>query len=468
MRYTSIVLIFFSIIISCQSDSNSTKVVNIDLPKIEEQRVLRAITIYSATSYFIYKGRPMGYEYELLKRLADYMGLKLKIVIAKDINKIFELLNNGKGDIAAAGLTITKDRTKKVDFTEYHNTIRQVLVQRKPPNWRLMKKHEIDDMLIRNPIELIGKKVHVRRASSYYSRLKNLSEEIGGDIKIVEVPGNFATEKIIKQVANGEIEYTVADENIALINQAYYPILDVETPVSFPQRIAWAVRKTSPKLLVVVNQWINDMKEKVDYYVIYNKYFKNRREYRERLESDYFSISGGSISRFDAIIKQYADSLGWDWRLLASQIYQESRFNPKAKSWAGAVGLMQMLPETAREYGAKNIYDTHENLKASANYLKWLLNYWEDIEDETERVKFAMASYNCGFGHVEDAQKLAEKYDAESDVWTDQVNQYILKLSEKEFFNDDVVQFGYCRGEEPYKYVQEIFERYEHYKRLIN
>jgi membrane-bound lytic murein transglycosylase F len=468
MRYISLVLIFFFIIISCQSDSNSTNAVNIDLPKIEERGVLKAITIYSATSYFIYKGKPMGYEYELLKRLADYMGLKLQIVIAKDINKIFELLNNGKGDIAAAGLTITKERTKKVDFTEYHNTIRQVLVQRKPPNWRLMKKHEIDDMLIRNPIELIGKKVHVRRASSYYSRLKNLSEEIGGDIKIVEVPGNVATEKIIKQVANGEIEYTVADENIALINQAYYPILDVETPVSFPQRIAWAVRKTSPKLLVVVNQWINDMKEKVDYYVIYNKYFKNRREYRERLESDYFSISGGSISRFDAIIKQYADSLGWDWRLFASQIYQESRFNPKAKSWAGAVGLMQMLPETAREYGAKNIYDTHENLKASANYLKWLLNYWEDIEDETERVKFAMASYNCGFGHIEDAQKLAEKYDAESDVWTDQVNQYILKLSEKEFFNDDVVQFGYCRGEEPYKYVQEIFERYEHYKRLIN
>jgi membrane-bound lytic murein transglycosylase F len=160
--------------------------------------------------------------------------------------------------------------------------------------------------------------------------------------------------------------------------------------------------------------------------------------------------------------------LGWDWRLLASQVYQESRFNPKAKSWAGAVGLMQMLPETAREYGAKNLYDSYENLRAGANYLKWLLNYWKDIEDETERVKFAMASYNCGFGHVEDAQKLAEKYDAESDVWTDQVNQYILKLSEKKFFNDEVVKYGYCRGEEPYKYVQEIFERYEHYKRLIN
>ncbi len=410
----------------------------------------------------------MGYEYELLKRLADHLGLKLKIVIAKDINKIFELLNSGKGDLVAAGLTITKERKKKVDFTEHHNTICQVLVQRKPPNWRQMKRHEIDEMLIRNPIELIGKKVHVRKASSYYPRLKNLSEEIGGDIKIVEAPGDVSTERIIKQVADGKINYTVADENIALINQAYYPILDVRTPVSFPQRIAWAVRKKSPKLLVVVNQWINDMKDEVDYYVIYNKYFKNRRAYRERLESEFFSLGGGNISRFDDIIRRYADTLGWDWRLFASQVYQESRFNPRAKSWAGATGLMQMLPETAGEYGAKSIHDPDQNLKAGSKYLKWLLNYWEDIEDETERIKFAMASYNCGFGHIEDAQKLAEKHDAETDKWSGHVNQYILKLSEKEYFNDEVVQYGYCRGEEPYTYVKEIFERYEHYKRLIN
>ncbi|NIT57182.1 MAG: transglycosylase SLT domain-containing protein [Aliifodinibius sp.] len=210
------------------------------------------------------------------------------------------------------------------------------------------------------------------------------------------------------------------------------------------------------------------MKDEVDYYVIYNKYFKNRRAYRERLESEFFSLGGGNISRFDDIIRRYADTLGWDWRLFASQVYQESRFNPRAKSWAGATGLMQMLPETAGEYGAKSIHDPDQNLKAGSKYLKWLLNYWEDIEDETERIKFAMASYNCGFGHIEDAQKLAEKHDAETDKWSGHVNQYILKLSEKEYFNDEVVQYGYCRGEEPYTYVKEIFERYEHYKRLIN
>lgn len=469
MRSVALTLFFLIVVLSCQNDSVYTgKTDQTDLSAIKERGEITAIMVYSATSYFIYKGKPMGYEYELLKRLANYLGLKLKIVIAKDIDKIFELLNSGKGDLAAAGLTITKARKKMVDFTEYHNIIRQVLVQRKPPNWRQMKKHEIDELLIRNPIDLIGKKIHVRKASSYYSRLQNLSDEIGGDIKIVEVAGNVSTEKIIKRVAEGEIDYTVADENIALINQAYYPILDVQTPVSFPQRIAWAVRKESPKLLVAVNQWINDMKDEVDYYVIYNKYFKNRRAYRERLESEFFSLAGGSISRFDDLVKQYADSLSWDWRLFASQIYQESRFDPKAKSWAGASGLLQMLPETARDYGANDIYNPNENLMAGAKYMKWLLKYWAGIDNENERIKFAMASYNCGFGHVEDAQKLALKYNDDADKWTGHVNEYILKLSEKEYFNDEVVQYGYCRGEEPYNYVKEIFERYGHYKRLIN
>jgi len=464
MRFAVISVIIFIFALSCKDGGK----VNVDLPAIQQRGELRAITVYSATSYFIYRGKPMGYEYELLERLADHLDLELKIVIAKDIDNIFKMLNSGKGDLAAASLTVTKERTEKVDFTENINTTRQVLVQRKPEDWRTMKLHEINKALIRDPFELVGKKVHVRKGSSYYSRLKNLSSEIGGDIKIIEVPGNVATGRIIKDVAKGKFDYTVADENIALINQAYYPILDVETPISLPQRIAWAVRKNSPELLEAVNEWIDEMKEGVDYYVIYNKYFKNRRAFRERLGSDYFSIGGGKISRYDDTIKPFADSLGWDWRLFASLIYQESHFNPMAKSWAGAVGLMQILPRIAREYGAQNVYDPYQNLKAGSNYLMWLQHYWSDIENENERVKFTMASYNCGFGHVEDARNLAEKFNAETDVWTNHVDQYILKLSEKDYFNDEVVKHGYCRGEEPYNYVREIYERYEHYKKLIN
>jgi membrane-bound lytic murein transglycosylase F len=196
--------------------------VNIDLPAIKERGTLKAITYYGSTSYFLYRGRPMGYEYELVSRLAEDMGLDLEIVVAENLDKEIEMLKKGKGDIIIHGLTITRERKKRITFTEPHTTTHQVLVQKKPDNWRQMKVHEIRQELVSDPVELIGKKVYVRKNSSYYMRLQNLEEELGGDIDIVEMPGNLTTEDLIKKVANGEIPYTVADYNIAAINKTYY------------------------------------------------------------------------------------------------------------------------------------------------------------------------------------------------------------------------------------------------------
>ena len=237
------------------------KEVKVDLPQIQERDTLKAITYYGSTSYFLYRGRPMGYEYELVERLAEDMGLHLKIVIAENLDEEIKLLKKGKGDLIAHGLTITKDRKKKITFTEPHTMTHQVLVQKKPENWRQMKLHEIDKEMIRNPVNLIGKKVYVRKNSSYYKRLKNLEEEIGGDIDIVEMPGNLTTEDLIQKVADGEIPYTVADYNIAAINQTYNADLDIETKLSFNQRIAWAVRGSSPKLHREINEWIVKMRQ---------------------------------------------------------------------------------------------------------------------------------------------------------------------------------------------------------------
>lgn len=156
-------------------------------------------------------------------------------------------------------------------------------------------------------------------------------------------------------VVDGKINYTVADYTLASVNKFYYPILDISVPISLSQRIAWAVRKNSPKLLRAVNQWIKASKRKDFYYVIYDKYFKNRKGYRRRVGSPLFSKNEGKISPYDKIIRKNAQKLGWDWRLLASLIYQESRFDPYIKSWAGASGLMQIMPETAKELGIRNI-----------------------------------------------------------------------------------------------------------------
>ncbi len=439
--------------------------VDTDLPEIKERDTLKAITHYGSTSYFLYRGRPMGYEYELVRLLADDLGLNLEIVIADNLDKEIEMLKKGRGDMIIHGLTVTQERKKQITFTEPHTTTHQVLVQKKPENWRQMKVHEIREQIISDPMELIGKKVHVRKNSSYYARLQNLEEELGGDIDIVEMPGDMTTEDLIKMVAKGKISYTVADHNIASINQTYYQDLDIDVRLSLSQRIAWAVRESSPKLLKEVNEWIGMMKQNVDYYVIYNKYFENYKAYSRRIKSDFFSLETGRISRYDDIIKAYADSIGWDWRLVSSMIYQESGFDPKTKSWAGARGLMQLMPATAREVGVSNLYSPEASVKAGTRYISYLREQWKSIQDSSERVKFILASYNVGIYHVRDAQRLAEKNNEDPQDWT-VIRKYLLKLSNPDFYNDAVVKYGYCRGEEPYYYVKEILERYEHYKKF--
>ncbi|RMF58815.1 MAG: lytic transglycosylase F [Calditrichaeota bacterium] len=441
--------------------------VNIDLPEIRKRGRLIALTGYSATSYFIYKGEPMGFEYELLQHLARDLKLDLDIVVVRNLDEIFNLLNEGKGDLVAYSMTITKERKKYVDFTDHHTIIRQVLVQRKPDNWRQMKQHEIERKLIRNVTELIGKKIYVRKGSSYYHRLVHLSDEIGGDIDIVEVPGDVSTEELIGRVSRGEIDYTVADENVAQINAVYYQNIDIKTPISLGQRIAWAVRKNSPQLKHAINVWLKHIKREPTFNILYSKYHLNKRFYRQRVKSEFSSLKGGKISPYDDLIKKYAKELGWDWRLLASQIYQESQFDPQARSWAGARGLMQLMPATAKHFGAQDVHDPHDNIATAVRYLKWLTEYWKFIPDSTQRMKFILASYNVGQGHVEDARNLARKYGKDPDKWDGNVEEFILKKSHRKYFNDEVVHYGYCRGEEPVNYVREILERYEAYKKFI-
>jgi len=441
--------------------------VEVDLSDIRKKGKLTALTSYGMTSYFLYRGQPMGYEYELLKRLAEYLDLELEIKVAYNMDQFINMLNQGEGDIIAHNLTITQDRQRYVDFTEHHTTTQQVLVQRKPENWRKMKVHNIEKTLIRDPLKLIGTSVHVREESSYYERLQNLSNEMGGDIDIQPISGKVTTSEIIRKVAEGEIDYTVADRHIAELNDTYYNNLDVETALSFNQRLAWAVRKTSPEMLKAVNEWISSMKNDVDYYVIYNKYFKNKKSFVTRADSEFFSKKGNKISAYDELIKKYAEKIEWDWRLLASQIYQESHFDPKTKSWAGARGLMQVMPRTAKQFGNYELYDPTQNLEVGVKFIEYVSNLYKDVEDPDERMRFILATYNVGQGHVADARRLAEKYGKNPDVWTDNVDKYILLKSYKEYYQDEVVKYGYCRGQEPYNYVTEILKRYETYREFI-
>jgi len=437
------------------------------LDKIKKRGKLIAVTDYNSTNYFVYRGTPMGYQFELLKLLADHLEVKLVLEINNDINECFEGLNTGEYDIIALGLTVTKERNRIVDFTTPITQTRQVLVQRKPDKWRKMRTYdEVERHLIRNPLQLAGKTINIQKNTTFYSRLKNLSDEIGDSIFIIEDPDK-EVEELITDVVNKDIDYTISDEHIALVNKKYYPDIDVKTPISFQQNIAWAVKKGDSILLAEINNWLESFNKSLTSRFIYDKYFKNPRSVYIA-KSEYHSISGGKISRFDEEIKKNSKIIDWDWRLLASLIYQESQFRVNARSWVGAFGLMQLMPNTAKKYGVDSLSPPEEQIAAGVKFLKLLdRQFLNKIENTKERKRFVLASYNAGIAHVYDARRLAEKNNKDPNIWEENVDFYLLNKSKPEFYRDSVVKYGYCRGEETYNFVSEIFERYEHYKNVI-
>ena len=471
MKRTRPLTLFFILLLiisgSCRSDSEvrySRRNIK-DLPDIKEEGKLIAITDYNSTNYFIYRGQPMGYQYELLQDLAKHLDIKLEVVVSNDLQETFNCLRMGYCDLIAINLTVTRERKKQFDFTLPHSQTRQVLVQRKPEGWEKLREHEIERELIRNQLELENKKVYVQANSAYYNRMLNLEEEIGDTIDIIDVPEDAET--LILQVAEGTIDYTVADENVAMVNATYYPNLDVKTAVSFPQNLAWAVNTGADELRREINEWLSEYRKSTRYAVIYNKYFRNRRS-ASIVKSELFALSSGRISPYDESIKKYSEEIGWDWRLLASLIYQESRFDPKANSWAGAFGLMQLMPTTARRFRVSQSSTPAEQIRAGTEFIDWLNNRFDDIiPDPVERQRFILAAYNVGPGHIFDAIALTKEYGGDPAVWHGNVEQYLLKKSDPKFYRDPVVKYGYARGRETYNYVIQVEERFEHYKNLI-
>ena len=455
--------------------------INRDLADIKKGGTLTVIAPYNATTYFIYRGEPLGYEYELLQSFAKDQGLALKMVVVADPKSLFTILNSGEGDIAANRLVPTPENETDVSFTRALYRTAPVLVQQEDPPAKAGKVTEkmlapgpadqtpevdIQARLITKPSQLTGKTVTLPEQSPYNRTLVELSDEISGEIHVVEM-GALQDEALAQKVAKGEIEFTVMQKNLADLKEAEFKNLKVRPIISKSHSVAWAVRKNSPELIQALNSWIEKKQNGSLFDKLYQKYFIDRRNYLERVESGFLTSTTGKLCAYDDLLKQHANDINWDWRLLASQAFQESRFKPDAHSWAGAAGLLQLMPATARQYGVKNSLDPADNLQGAVKFLKWLDGFWhERITNDVERLKFVLASYNAGAGHVQDAQRLTEKYGGNSQSWED-VSYWLLQESTQQYSIDPVVKFGFCRGLEPVNYVSHILERYDRYKQFV-
>lgn len=460
--------LFSLLFISC-SDNDKSQTDDSPVSQ-EDSRAKRgklvAVTGFNSTDYFIYRGEPMGFQYELLESFSDHSGYDIVIKPENHPDKAINMLRSGEADILAISLTVNKPARRGIKYTGPIGETRQVLVQRKPEGWQKMTGEEVEKSLVRDKAGLKHKTVYVQGGSVHAGRLRSLSREIGGKVIVIEVP--IDDEVLIQQVDRGEIDYTVCDENVALVNASYYPGIDVGTPVSNLQELAWAVRKADSKtLLNELNEWLAEFRKTPEYSILYAKYFRNDRS-GAIVKSEYFALNTGRISRWDEIIKVYSESIGWDWQLLASLICQESRFNPQAMSSVGAYGLMQVMPETGVNFGIDIRSSPQNNIKAGTRYIKWLHSIFDpEIEDRDERIKFILAAYNAGPGHILDAMRLAEKNGMDPLEWDNSVRQWLLKKSDPQYYSDTIVKSGYFRGGQTVTFVDEILERYEHYINIV-
>lgn len=438
------------------------------LENVIRRKKLIAVTNFNSLNYYIYRGETMGYQYEMLKAFADHLGVALEIKIESDLTKSMELVYDGKVDVIASGLMATSKRMIWFDFSDPLIITKQVLIQKLPKNWQQMRTlNEIEAGLLRSTIELGKKEIYVKAGSASVKRLEILANEIGDSIYIIEDKRDV--EELIQAVASGEIKYTIADEYLAMANKQNYPEIDFGMPLSFDQKIAWAFRKEkSNELREEMNEWLRLFSRSSISRVIYNKYFHSTRMKR-MMQRDYQSSSGGSLSIYDHVIKDVAIEIGWDWRLLASLIYQESNFRADAESWSGAYGLMQLMPNVLLQFGIDSTATPEEQIRVGGKYISYLDRLIpESVTDSTERAKFVLAAYNTGVGHVLDARRLAEKYNKNPNIWTDNVDFFSRNKSKPTFYNDPAAYYGYARGEETYDFIIDIFDRYENYKNLIN
>jgi membrane-bound lytic murein transglycosylase F len=315
-----------------------------------------------------------------------------------------------------------------------------------------------DDDSLREISDLAGRRVAVRPGSHYGKTLENL-RAAGIALEIEWAPEALETEEIIEGVASGEYDLTLADSHIVDIELTWRDDVRAALAVGEPVDHGWAVRAENPELLRAVNDFFRKEYRGTLYNVLASRYFREPKRIRTHAEDR--RENAGRISPYDDSLRKYARIYGFDWRLLAAQMHQESRFDPKARSFAGALGLMQVMPRTAREVGIENLRDPDAGIHAGVRYLAGLRDRFDEDLPANQRTWFALAAYNVGFGHVRDARALARPHGWDPDLWFENVERAMLLKRRREVAA--TTRYGWCRGDEPVRYVRAIRDRYRAY-----
>ncbi len=415
------------------------------LDKIKKTKSLNVVLLNAPSAYYIGTDGAQGFEYDLLNSYAKYLGVKLNITTANTIKEAIKFSKLPHIHITSASLTKTKEREKSFNFgPSYFEVQEQVICNR-----GMLGSGKFP----RNIEALDGLSISVGEGTSYSETIKALQED-GYDINAT-LNSDLSTEELLEQVASHKIDCTIADSNIYALNQRYFPRIALAFVISEREQLAWVLAPNSKELEADMYSWFNSfnqsgklaqLKDHYYSYVFFFNYYDNKMFYK-RVKS--------RLPKYKKYFNKYGKKYNIPWTLLAAQSYQESHWNPKAKSFTGVRGLMMLTLRTAKMLGVKNRLNPEQSIKGGAKHLNQMLkNVPKEVEGDN-RLKFALAAYNIGMGHIKDAQVIAKRIGLNQNIWSD-LKKALPLLSQKRYYK--TLKHGYARGSEPVRYVDSIYD----------
>lgn len=413
---------------------------------------LRVGTVTSPTDFYFYRGEPFGLEYQKVSRFAEAHKLKLDIKVTGSRDSLMAWIKSGAIDLSITPFAMTSEISKSYDFAGIVDTIALVVVQNKSIT-----------PLLRQVGDLDGKSIYVSSNSPAEMRLEQIIAEAALDSLHILPVDSLGDVDLIKSVADGDsIRYAAVDTRLAGLFERHHPTLDTELRISVPLRYSWMLHKGNQSLTEQISRFFSSSSNEEEEGDPDRLLTMESGNYFKGLRSPFPTptIRQGAISPYDEIFMQEAKRLGWHWTYLAAIAFTESRFIPDIVARSGARGLMGVMPATGRAYGVSKdqLLDPLTAVRVAVNCLRDNEKSFSNIRDIHERECFTLAAYNAGYGHVLDAMRLARKYSAPDSVWDGGVREYLLLKSTPKYFNDPVVKYGYVRGSETVKYVDNIMQ----------
>ncbi len=424
-----------------------------DWPQIRQRGTLRLLTLNEPNAYYIWRGELAGFEYELVREFARQHQLILEVAVAPDLAELLRMLLNGEGDLAAALLTPTPERRALgLDFSRPYLHAQEMVIGRPA------------DRALHRPEDLAGRTVVVHRSSSYWQTAAQWREH-NPTVRLQPAPEELLDSEILDRVADGRYDLTILDDRIAIWELAANPNVSMLFPASSSRGYGWAVRRSSPQLLQAINDFWNRNYRSTFYNLTVKKYFTPQTITRT-IDQYRRQNTAGQISPYDPLARRLAERYEFDWLLITAQMYRESRFNPRLISPMGARGLMQVMPRTGLEMGFRDLFDPQNGLHAGIRYLDVLHDHYAAVTNPADRLWFALAAYNAGAGHVDDARQLARRMGWNPDQWFGHVERAMLLLAKPQYARQ--ARCGYVRGAEPVAYVQFIRDYHRAYLSVSN